>query len=84
LLVLRLARENLTWGYQRISGDRPGGRTEHIRFLVRDRDADYTRVFDEVFTRSALQPPPPSSSTKSATTTTELNAMLPPIATRLG
>jgi putative transposase len=27
-----------------------GERAEHIRFLVRDRDAKYTSVFDEVFT----------------------------------
>jgi putative transposase len=27
-----------------------GERTEHIRFLIRDRDTKYTSVFDEVFT----------------------------------
>jgi putative transposase len=27
-----------------------GGRAEHIRFLIRDRDSKYTPVFDEVFT----------------------------------
>jgi hypothetical protein len=45
-LVLRLARENPRWGYQRIV---------RSRFLIRDRDSKYTRAFDAVLASEGIQ-----------------------------
>jgi hypothetical protein len=68
-LVLRLARDNPRWGYQRIVGELKGlgmpvsattvrtlaDRSERLRFLIRDRDQTFTDGFDEVFRRDGIE-----------------------------
>lgn len=52
-LVLRLARENLRWGYQRIAGEING--LGCSASLIRDRDSKFTRNFDAVFASEGIR-----------------------------
>jgi transposase InsO family protein len=62
--VLRLARENPTWGYRRASWVTQAAKNlimdledagSSVRFLIRDRDGKYPALFDAVLADADIQ-----------------------------